>query len=140
MDDSTKTLVTTIATGVIKKTLISVGSIAAAHGFITGVPVEAYGSAAIAIAAAGISLWQDYGKAIIISQLEVLKARSLAAAAKIHEAGISPVTTAEIAAQSPTLTAASIIKIAATMTPAMQASVVPEQQKPPTTLTPRAAS
>jgi hypothetical protein len=74
---------------------------------------------------AGWSFWNDYGRAIVLSQLEVLKARSLAAADKIQKAGLKPVTTEEVAAQSPTLTAAQVTSIAATMPADVHASVVP---------------
>jgi hypothetical protein len=62
----------------------------------------------------------------VLSQLEVLKARSLAAAAKLHDAGVPAVTVAEIAAQSDKLTAQSVTKVADTMTPEVKASVVPK--------------
>lgn len=125
MDDSTKTMIQTLAVGAIKKALVAGGSIAAAHGFTTGVSEEAYAGMALAIVTAGFSFWNDYGRAIVISQVEVLKARSLAAAKKIQDAGLTPVTTTEIAAQSPTLTATQVTKIAATLPPVVQASVVP---------------
>lgn len=125
MQDQTKTLVTALATGVIKKVLIIGGTWAATHGLISGVSVETYSGIAVAAVAASTSLWQDYGKAIVLSQLDVLKARSLAAAAKIHAAGLPPVTPAEIAAKSPTLTTESVTKIAQTMAPDIKASVLP---------------
>lgn len=125
MDSGTKTVILTLATGIVKKALIAGGTAAATHGWISGSSAEAYGGLAAAIVAGGYSFWQDYGRAIVLSQLEVLKARSLAAAAKIKSAGLPPVTTAEIAAQSSKLTAESVTKIAATLPADVQASVVP---------------
>lgn len=127
MDDTTKTMILSLATGIVKKALIAGGTAAATHGFINGVPTEAYAGAAAAIVAGGVSFWQDYGKAIVLSQLEVLKAKSLASAAKLHAAGVPSITTAEIAAQSPTLTATTVEKVAETMSPQVKASVVPEK-------------
>ena len=125
MDDSTKTMIQTFAVGAVKKLLIAGGTLAATHGITTGVSAEAYSGLAVAIVTAGFSFWNDYGRAIVISQVEVLKARSLAAAKKIQDAGLTPVTTTEIAAQSPTLTATQVTKIAATLPPVVQASVIP---------------
>lgn len=127
MDDSTKTMVTTLLTGAVTKILIAGGAAATAHGFVSGIPAETYTAAAVAIVAAGSSFWRDYGKAIVLSQLEVLKAKSLASAAKLHAAGVPSVTTEEIAAQSPTLTAATVEKVATTMAPDIKASVVPQK-------------
>ena len=126
MDDTTKTMITTLATGAVTKILIAGGTALAAHGLMSGLPAETYTAAAVAVVAAGSSFWKDYGKAIVLSQLEVLKARSLAAAAKLHDAGVPAVTTAEIAAQSPTLTEATVTKIASTMAPDVKASVIPK--------------
>lgn len=128
MDDTTKNIVTNLATGALTKVLIAAGAAATAHGLVSGIPVETYGAAAVAIIAAASSFWRDYGKAIVLSQLEVLKAKSLASAAKLNAAGVPSVTTEEIAAQSPTLTAASVVKIAATMAPNIKASVVPKSE------------
>jgi hypothetical protein len=127
VDDTTKTMVLSLVTGVVKKVLIAGGTAAATHGFISGVSTEAYAGAAAAVVAAGVSFWQDYGRAIVLSQLEVLKAKSLASAAKLHAAGVPSITTAEIAAQSPTLTATTVEKVANTMTPEIKASVIPQK-------------
>jgi hypothetical protein len=123
MDDHTKTMMLSLATGVIKKGLITLGATAATHGIINGSQTETFVS--LGMFAVGIlwSLWNDYGRAIVLSQLEVLKAKSLAQAAKLNQAGIAPVTTGQIAAQSPTLTAAEVAKTVATLPPAIQANV-----------------
>lgn len=123
MDDSTKQILQTLAIGAVKKALVAGGSIAAAHGMTIGVSSEFYAGLALAIVSAGWSFWNDYGRAIVLSQLEVLKAKSLASAAKIKDAGLAPVTSADIASQSATLTAKSVDKIVATMPPAVRDSV-----------------
>jgi hypothetical protein len=125
MDDATKNMLLTVGAGILKKAGIAFGTTLATHGFIAGNYVEAFGALAVAGGSAGYSLWQDYGKAILLSQLEVLKARSLAAADKIQKAGLKPVTTEEIAAQSPTLTSTQVTNIAATLPAEVHASVVP---------------
>jgi len=126
MDDSTKTWMTTLAIGAVQKGLMIGGSALAAHGFTSmGTNTELYAGAATAIVAAGISFWRDYGRAIITSQLEVLKARSIAAAKKLQDNGVAAVTTTEIAAQSPTLTPAQVSKVAATLPPSVASTIVP---------------
>jgi hypothetical protein len=130
LDDTVKKIAQSIAVGAVKKGLIAVGALLAGHGLALGFTPTDYAAAAVGIVAAAWSFWGDWGKPIVLAQLDVLKARSLAAAAKIHAAGLPAVTPAEIAAQSPTLTAASVVKIAATMAPTVQASVVPESTKP----------
>lgn len=123
MDDTTKTMLLTIANGAIKKGLISLSSAAVAHGIITGSQTEYFVAGGLFLVSAGWSFWNDYGKAIVLSQLEVLKAKSLASAAKIKDAGLPAVTVAEVAAQSPTLTSAVVTKIVATLPVEVQANV-----------------
>lgn len=125
MDDTTQKIVTNLAIGAVQKVLIGAAAAATAHGFISGAPTETYLALATIIVTYGVSFWKDYGRAIVESQLELLKARSLAAAAKIQAAGLKPVTVAEIAAQSDKLTEASVTKVAATLPADIQASVVP---------------
>lgn len=126
MDDTTKTLALTMASGLIKKGLITVGATLATHGWISGGQTETFVAVGMFVVGAGWSFWQDYGKAIATSQLEVLKARSLAAAAKLKANNVPSVTTAEIAAQSPTLTQETVIKVANTLPLDVKASVVPK--------------
>jgi hypothetical protein len=125
MDDATKNMIMSLAAGAVKKVLISGGALLAGHGIAVGFSTAEYAGASVAIVAAGYSFWNDYGRAIITSQVEVLKARSLAAAKKIQDARLPPVTVSEIAAQSPTLTEAQVTKVSATLPPAVAASVVP---------------
>ena len=110
MEDTTKKIALALVTGAVKKVLITAGTAAAAHGFTSGFSAEAYAGAAVAIVSAGYSFWNDYGKAIVLSQLEVVKAKSLAQAAKLQTAGIAPPTVAEIAAAHPTLTPKDVAK------------------------------
>lgn len=123
MDDATKTMALTLITGVVKKAAIVAGTTLATHGWISGNNTETFVSLAVAGVPLAISLWQDYGKAIVLSQLAVLKAKSLAQAAKLQDAGLPPVTTAQIAVQSPTLTPDQVTKTIATLPPAIQATV-----------------
>lgn len=123
MDDSTKTMFLTLASGVIKKGLITLGATAATHGVIASNQTETFVAAGMFLVGAGWSFWNDYGKAIVLSQLEVLKAKSLAQAAKAQEAGVAQVTTSEIAAQSPTLRPTEVAKTIATLPAPIQANV-----------------
>lgn len=124
MDDATKTMALTLASGIIKKGLMTLGATAATHGWISGSQTETFVAAGMFLVGAGWSFWNDYGKAIVVSQLEVLKARSLAAAKKIQDAGLKPVSVAEIAAQSPTLTEAQVTKVAASLPADVKTSVI----------------
>ena len=110
MDDSTKTMMLTLASGVIKKGLITLGATAVTHGIIASNQTETFVAAGMFLVGAGWSFWNDYGKAIVLSKLEVLKAQSLAQAAKLRNAGIAAPTVTEIAAQHPTLTPADVTK------------------------------
>jgi hypothetical protein len=123
MDDATKTMMLTLASGAAKKGLIVVGSALATHGWINGNETQTFVSLGMAALPVMYSFWQDYGKAILVSQLEVLKAKSLAQAAKLKSAGVSPVSVAEIAEQSTKLSPAAVTKVIATLPAAVQANV-----------------
>ena len=123
MDDKTKTMMLTLATGVIKKGLLVAGTSLAGHGIINSNQLETFVSVGMVLVGLGWSFWNDYGKAIVLSQLEVLKAKSLAQAEKMKQSGIAPVTANQIAAQSSTLTSAEVTKTVATLPPAVQATV-----------------
>jgi len=125
MDANTKTMMLTMAAGVIKKGLLTLGATAATHGVISSNQVEMFVAGGMFLAGAGWSFWNDYGKAIVLSQLEVMKAKSLAQAAKMRDAGVAPVTATQIADQSPKLTTADVVKTVAAMPPAVQANVTP---------------
>ena len=110
MDDSTKTMMLTLASGIIKKGLITLGATAATHGIISANQTETFVAAGMFLVGAAWSFWNDYGKAIVLAKLEVLKAQSLAQAAKLKAAGVAPPNAAEIAVFHPTLTPADVIK------------------------------
>lgn len=123
MDDSTKTMMLTIATGIIKKGLLVAGTGLASHGLINSNRTETFVSIGMVVIGAGWSFWNDYGRAIVLSQLEVLKAKSLAQAAKLKDNGIKPVTVSEIAAQHDTLSTADVTKTIATLPADVHATV-----------------
>lgn len=123
MDDITKKIMLSLGAGLLKKAGIAIGMSVATHGWISGSQVELFGAAAVALGAAGYSFWNDYGRPIVLSQLEVLKAKSMAQAAKMQRAGVAQVTVSEIAAQSPKLSATDVVKTVATLPPAIQANV-----------------
>lgn len=125
MDDTTKKIAQTLAIGAIKKGLMWAGGIMAGHGIAMGFTPADYAVAAAGIVAAGWSFWTDFGKGIVLSQLDVWKAKSLAQAEKLRSAGIAPVTVSQIAAQSPTLTTADVTKAVAKMPPSVQANIAP---------------
>ncbi len=124
MDDSTKTMMLTLASGIIKKGLITLGATAATHGIIASNQTETFVAAGMFLVGAGWSFWNDYGKAIVLSRLEVLKAQSLAQAAKLRSAGIKQPTVSEIAAQHPTLTTADVTKAADIVVKVLVAAVL----------------
>lgn len=123
MDDKSRTIMLTLATGVIKKGLLVAGTSLAGHGIINSNQTETFVSIGMVLVGLGWSFWNDYGKAIVLSQLEVLKAKSLAQAAKMKQAGVAPVTASQISDQSPTLTVADVNKAVATLPPAVQSNV-----------------
>ncbi len=125
MDAKTEQMLITMGAGVIKKGLITLGSVAATHGIISGSETETFVSIGMALVGLGWSFWQDYGKAIVLSQLEVLKAKSLAQAEKMRSAGVAPVTVQQIANQSSKMNAAEVTKVVATLPAEVQSNIVP---------------
>lgn len=123
MDDKTKTMMLTLAAGVIKKGLLTLSAGAVTHGLINSNQTEYFVAGGMLMVSAGWSFWNDYGKAIVLSQLEVLKAKSLAQAKAMTQNGVQPVTTAQIAAQSPTMGQAEVAKVVATLPEVIQANV-----------------
>ena len=124
MDDTTKNMVLALASGIVKKGLVTLSASAVTHGIINSNQTEIFVSGGMLVAGLGWSFWNDYGRAIVISQLEVLKAKSLAQAAKMKDAGVPPVTVSQIAAESPTLTPTAVAKAVAKMPPEVQANIV----------------
>lgn len=123
MDDKTKTMMLTMAATVAKNGLMALGSTAATHGIINGNQTETFVAIGMAVLGGAWSFWNSYGRAIVVSQLEVLKAKSLAQAAKMSAAGVPPVTVTQIADESPTLQPAEVAKTMATLPPTIQANV-----------------
>jgi hypothetical protein len=106
-----------LAGAIIRKLLTVGGTALAAHGVLSsGSGVETFVSIGLAGAGIAWSFWNDYGRAIVLSQLEVLKAKSLAQAAKLQAHDLAPVTAEQIADHGPAeLTAEKVVKVAATL-------------------------
>lgn len=123
MNDATKKMLVTVVAPVVQKLLMLQAAAMVSHGLISSNQTETYVSVGMALVGAGWSFWDDYGRPIVLAQLEVLKAKSLAQAAKMNAAGVSPVTVDQIAAQSPTLSSADVVKAVAKLPAANQAAV-----------------
>lgn len=129
MDDATKKMLVTIVAPIVRKGLITAGSALATHGILASNQTETFVSVGMAVAGLGWSFWNDYGRAIVLSQLEVLKAKSLAQAAKLQAHDIAPPDAAAVAAASAkspdmaTLTVEEVRKAAATLPPAVAGAV-----------------
>lgn len=123
MDDTTRKMLLTVGASVIKNLLMTVGAGLVAHGVINSNGVETFVAAGMGLVGAAWSFWNSYGRTIVLSQLEVLKAKSLAQAAALKRAGAPPVTVAQIASQSPTMTSADVTKAVATLPADIQANV-----------------
>lgn len=123
MDDTTRKMLTTIGAGLAKKALITLGSIGATHGLLEANQTEMFVTGGMAVVGLGWSFWNDTGKAVVLAQLEIYKAKVLAQAAKLKENSISPVTVSQIVAQSSTLTTADVVKGVASLPPEIQANV-----------------
>lgn len=123
MDDKTKTMMITVGAGLAKKVLMLQAAGLVSHGLLSSNNTEVFVSLGMAAVGAGWSFWNDFGKPIVLSQLEVLKAKCLAQAAKMKDAGVTPVTVNQIAAQSTKLTATDVAKTVATLPQAVQDNV-----------------
>lgn len=113
MSDATNTMITTIGATIAKNALMGLGAALVTHGVIASSNTEMFVSVGM-MAVGGIwSFWTSYGRAIVLSKLEVLKAKSLAQAAALEKHDIPPPTVVEIAEHSPTLTATDVAKVVA---------------------------
>jgi hypothetical protein len=81
MDDATRKMIITVGAGLVRKVLMLQAAGLVSHGIINSNQTEMVVSIGMALVGAGWSFWNDYGRAIVLSQLEVLKAKSLAQAA-----------------------------------------------------------
>lgn len=121
-------MLTTVMTMLATKVLMAIAAAMVTHGWINSSGTEMFVAGclgALAVAWSWIKIfWDNYGKAIIMAQLEVLKAKSLAQAAALKDAGQPKVTVAEIAAQSPTMDAAAVTKAIATLPPDIKANII----------------
>lgn len=114
MDAATKQMVLGIASGALRKLAIAIAAGLTTHGIaVTGSFTETFVSAGIGLGVWAYSTYGDYVKVIVLSQLQVLKAKSLAQAAKLDAHSIAPPTPIEIAAHSDTVTPAQVVKATA---------------------------
>jgi hypothetical protein len=125
MNDATQKMLVTVGAGLAKKVLMLQAAALVSHGVLSSNYTEVYVSLGMAGVGAVWSLWNDYGRAIVLSQLEVLKAKSLAQAQQARLAGLPQVTVTDIAAQSRTMTPADVAKAVAKLPPENQATVAP---------------
>jgi hypothetical protein len=116
---------TSVVTMLATKGLSVLAGIAVTHGLMTSSNTETFVSGGLLLVSLGWSFWNEYGRAIVMAQLEVLKAKSLAQAAALSAANAPKVTVAQIAAQSPTMDATQVVKAIATLPPEIKATVAP---------------
>jgi hypothetical protein len=105
------------------KTLSVLAGIAVTHGLMTSSNTETFISAGLFLVSLGWSSYMEYIRPILLAQLEVLKAKSLAQAAALKAAGAPKVTVAQIAAQSPTMEVPDVVKAIATLPQAVKENV-----------------
>jgi hypothetical protein len=125
MDAHTKQMIETMGVGAVKKVLMLQAGFLVSHGLISSNNTEVFVSLGMAAIGALWSFWNEYGEAIVISQLKVLKAKSLAQAQLLRLAGEPPVTMKQIAEQSSSLTLSDATKIAATLPAEIQRNIDP---------------
>lgn len=114
---------TSVGTMLATKGLSVLAGIAVTHGLMTSSNTETFISAGLLVVSLAWSGYTEYGRPILLAQLEVLKAKSLAQAAALKKANVPNVTVAQIAAQSPTLTQAQVVTAVATLPPEIKATV-----------------
>ena len=114
---------TSIATAIATKLLTLGAGILVAHGVITSSNTEMVVSGGLLLGSVAWSGYLEYVRPILIAQLDVLKAKSLAQDAALQSAGLPKVTVTQIAAQSPTLDPPAVAKAIATLPPQIQATV-----------------
>lgn len=112
-----------VGTMIATKGLSILAGVAVTHGLITSSNTEMFISAGLFLVSLGWSSYMEYIRPILLAQLEVYKAKSLAQAAALRSAGVPQITVAQIAAQSPTMEAPTIAKVIATLPPEVKANV-----------------
>jgi hypothetical protein len=125
MNDAMKKMIVTIGAPIIKHCLMVQALWFVSHGMISSDYTTVYVS--LGMAAIGVlwQFWNDYGSVVLRAQMEIYKAKVLAQAAKIQEAGLKPVTVSQIAAQNGNLTTEAVAKAVAKMPPEIQQVVEP---------------
>lgn len=124
MDAKTEQMIVTVGAGIIKKVLMLQAAGLVSHGLISSNNTEVFVSLGMAAVGAAWSFWQDFGKVIVLSQLEVLKAKSLAQAEKMRAGGMSPVTVNQIAMKT-TMSASEVTAVAATLPAEVKVNIAP---------------
>lgn len=114
---------TSVGTMLATKGLSVLAGIAVTHGLMTSSNTETFISAGLLLVSLGWSGYVEYGRPILLAQLEVLKAKSLAQAAALKAANVPKVTVSQIAAQSPTMGPAEVVKAIATLPPEIKENV-----------------
>ncbi len=125
MDAKTEQMIVTMGAGLIRKLAQGQAIALVSHGILSANYTEVYVSAAVAAAGFAWSFWNDYGKVIFFSQMEVLRAKSLAQAEKMRIAGVAPVTTTQIAMQSRKMDTAEVTAVVATLPAEIKANIAP---------------
>lgn len=116
---------TSVGTMLATKGLSVLAGIAVTHGLMTSSNTETFISAGLFLVSLGWSGYREYLRPILLAQLEVLKAKSLAQAAALQANNLPKVTVSQIAAQSPGMTQADVVKVVATLPPEIKANVAP---------------
>lgn len=101
MDAATQKMIVALGSTVLRKVLTVGGTALASHGLIAGNQTEMFVSGGLAVAGVAWSFWNDYGREIVVAQLEVWKAKALAQQEAMRKAKVPEPTHAEIAAASP---------------------------------------
>lgn len=112
-----------VGTMLATKGLAILGTFLVTHGLMTGSGTEELISLAPFLVSIGGSIYLEYLRPIFLAQMDVLKAKSLAQAAALRAANLPKVTVTQIAAQSPTMEAADVVKAIATLPPEIKANV-----------------
>ncbi len=114
---------TSVGTMLATKCLSILAGVAVTHGLMTSSNTETFVSVGLLLISLGWSSYIEYVRPILLAQLEVLKAKSLAQAAALKAANLPKVTPAQIAAQSDILTPGDVVKAVATLPPEIKATV-----------------